>query len=315
MVRPSSDAGDSEDFRIAPRLKFHCRLLRQIIQDSNAATEQLMARSIGADRVLMALILGLTFATGCVRSPAGVVRLATTTSTANTGLLDVLTEEFRKDTDIRVDFIVTGTGQALAHGRNGDVDAVMVHAPAAEELFVSEGYGLERVPLMWNDFVFAGPPDDPAVITDARDVPEALKRISDAEAPFISRGDDSGTHKKELELWAAAGIEPAGVWYIEAGQGMGACLTMANEMRAYVLTDRGTYLARADALDLEILLEGFEELVNPYAVIAVNPEKFPGINSADAARFIEWLASGRGQGVIEQYRVNGQQLFYLFEGR
>jgi len=274
-----------------------------------------MNGSVRAARDLLAFALVSAVAVGCGRSNAGVIRLATTTSTANTGLLDVLTEEFRKDTDIRVDFIVTGTGQALAHGRNGDVDAVLVHAPAAEELFVSEGYGLERVPLMWNDFVFAGPADDPAGISDVQSVTDALTRISEAKASFISRGDDSGTHKKELELWSASGIEPEGAWYVEAGQGMGACLTMANEMGAYLLTDRGTYLARADALELTILFEGQPELVNPYAIIAVNPEMFPGINSADAARFIEWLESTRGQSLIEQYSVNGHQLFHLLEAR
>jgi len=238
--------------------------------------------------------------------------LATTTSTADTGLLDLLTEEFLKDTGIRVDVIVTGTGQALAHGRNGDVDAVLVHAPAEEERFVAEGYGLERVPLMWNDFVLAGPPADPARISGARGAAAALTRVSEAQATFISRGDDSGTHKKELRLWEAAGLEPRGAWYVEAGQGMGACLTMANEMRAYLLTDRGTYLARAGTIDLAVLFEGDEALVNPYAIIAMDPERFPGINSAGARRLIEWLISSRGQSQIDGYRVDGHQLFHLF---
>jgi tungstate transport system substrate-binding protein len=268
---------------------------------------------MGAKSVLIALGLGLALQVGCGRSPTGVVRLATTTSTADTGLLDVLTEQFQEDTGIRVDVIVTGTGQALAHGRNGDVDVVLVHAPAEEERFVTEGYGLRRVPLMWNDFVIAGPPTDPAAISGARDVTEALTRVSEAQATFISRGDDSGTHKKELELWKAAGLEPQGAWYVEAGQGMGACLTMADEMQAYLLTDRGTYLARENTLELRILFEGDEALVNPYAIIAVNPEKFPDVNSADAQRLIEWLVSSRGKGMIEGYRVNGYQLFHLFD--
>ena len=273
-----------------------------------------MDRPIGAKAVLLALGLGLAVAVGCDRLPVSVVRLATTTSTANTGLLDVLTEEFQKDTDIRVDFIVTGTGKALAHGRNGDVDAVLVHAPEAEELFVSEGYGLERVPLMRNDFVIAGPPEDPAAIFGAREVTDALMRVSEAQATFISRGDDSGTHKEELHLWEVAGLKPRGAWYVEAGQGMGACLTMAHEMRAYILTDRGSYLARSNTIELEILFEGHQELVNPYAIIAINPKRFPGVNSAGVQRLIEWLLSPRGQGLIEEYRVNGHHLFHLFEG-
>jgi tungstate transport system substrate-binding protein len=274
-----------------------------------------MDRPIGAKGVLLALGLGLAVAVGCGRSPVGVVRLATTTSTANTGLLDLLAEQFQKDAGIRIDFIVTGTGKALAHGRNGDVDAVLVHAPVAEELFVSEGYGLERVPLMWNDFVLVGPPEDPAAILGALDVTDALMRVSEAHATFISRGDDSGTHKKELHLWEAAGLDPQGAWYVEAGQGMGACLTMAHEMGAYILTDRGSYLARSNTIELEVLFEGHEELVNPYAIIAINSKRFPDVNSADAERLIEWLVSSRGQSLIEQYRVNGLQLFHLFESQ
>jgi tungstate transport system substrate-binding protein len=263
---------------------------------------------------LLALGLGLAVAAGCGTAPVGVIRLATTTSTADTGLLDVLTEEFLKDTGIRVDFIVTGTGQALAHGRNGDVDAVLVHAPAEEDLFVREGFGLERVPLMWNDFVIVGPPEDPAGVSDAREATDALLRVSEAQATFISRGDDSGTHKKELQLWEAIGLGPKGAWYVEAGQGMGACLTMASEMEAYLLTDRGTFLARLNTLDLEILFEGDEKLVNPYAIIAVDPERFPWVNSAGVDRLIEWLVSSRGQRLIDGFRVDGHQLFHLFDG-
>ncbi len=261
--------------------------------------------------LVMGLVLTLTVS--CGRTSDDVIMLATTTSTANTGLLDNLTEEFRKDTGIRVDFIVTGTGKALAHGRRGDVDAVLVHAPVAEEQFVSEGYGVERVPVMWNDFVILGPPDDPAAISEAFAVTQALESLSQTAGSFVSRGDDSGTHKKELELWSLAGLEPNGVWYIEAGQGMGACLTMANEKMAYILTDRGTYLARADTLELKVLFEGQAELVNPYAIIAVNPERFRDVNFVDVEQFIEWLTSDRGQTLIDEYRVNGHQLFRLFE--
>jgi tungstate transport system substrate-binding protein len=263
---------------------------------------------------VLALCVGLMATVGCGRCSANVVMLATTTSTANTGLLDLLTDEFLKDTGIRVDFIITGTGKALEHGRRGDVDVVLVHAQAAEEAFVREGYGVARVPLMWNDFVILGPSDDPAAISSAPDVAHALLRMSEAQVPFISRSDDSGTHKKETELWKRAGVAPGGDWYIEAGQGMGACLTMANEKSAYILSDRGTYLSRADVLELKVLYEGQPELVNPYAVIAVNPAKHPHVNAAGAVRLIEWLTSPRGQGLIDGYRVNGHQLFHLFVG-
>ncbi len=209
------------------------------------------SRSMRSKVLLPALGLGLVLAWGCAPSTEHVVRLATTTSTADTGLLDLLTEEFRKDTGIRVDFIATGTGQALTHGRAGDVDAVLVHAPQEEERFVREGHGVERVPLMWNDFVIVGPPEDPAGISGATDAKDALRRVADAKATFISRGDRSGTHQKELHLWDVAGLEPEGAWYVEAGQGMGACLTMADEMRAYLLSDRGTYLARESTLESE----------------------------------------------------------------
>lgn len=268
--------------------------------------------TVRGKRVLPILGLGLGIAAGCVGSQDDVVRLATTTSTADTGLLDVLVDAFREDTGIRVDVIVTGTGQALAHGRNGDVDAVLVHAPDAEELFVREGYGLERIPLMWNDFLIAGPPDDPAELSQAVDVGNALRRLADTQATFISRGDDSGTHKKELQLWEAAGIRPQGAWYVEAGQGMGASLTMAHEMGAYILTDRGTFLSRMATLDLRALVEGQEELVNPYAIIVVDPGRFPHVNATGAQRFAGWLVSPRGREIIEGYRVNGHQLFHLF---
>jgi tungstate transport system substrate-binding protein len=241
------------------------------------------------------------------------VKLATTTSAANTGLLDDLLPEFEKDTGIRVEYIATGTGKALMHGRNGDVDVVLVHAPAAEEAFVRDGYGVERVPVMWNDFVILGPADDPAMLSQSETAADALVKLSEAAAPFVSRGDDSGTHKKELGLWEQAAVEPSGDWYIEAGQGMGACLTIANNMQAYILTDRGTYLARVDELDLAVAFEGDPLLVNPYAIVIVNPDKHPHVEQTGAERLVEWITSPRGQALIESYRVNGHVLFHLFE--
>jgi tungstate transport system substrate-binding protein len=263
--------------------------------------------------VLLAGAVGLLVASGCREPVPEVVKMATTTSAANTGLLDTLLPEFEKETGIRVDYIATGTGKAMMHGRNGDVDVVLVHAPEAEKVFVQDGYGVERVPVMWNDFVILGPPEDAAEISISESVAEAMKKIEAARASFISRGDDSGTHKKELAIWKEAEIEPAGDWYIEAGQGMGACLTMANDKQAYVLTDRGTYLSRVDQLELQVVFEGDPSLLNPYAVIAVNPEKYPDTNQSGAQRFIEWMTSPRGQSLIEAYRINGKPLFHLFE--
>jgi len=243
------------------------------------------------------------------------VRLATTTSTANTGLLDCLLPEFEKDTGIHVDFIATGTGQALTHGQNGDVDIVLVHAPAAEEKFIADGFGVERVPVFWNDFVIAGPRDDPAGIKSAADGASALRLIREREDAFISRGDNSGTHKKELELWKKAGVTPSGAWYVEAGQGMGACLTMASEKLAYVLTDRGTLLSMEGKLDLAIAYEGGADLLNPYALIAVSPAKYPDANHTGAQRLIDWLTSTRGRELVAAFKPTGQQLFHLFEDK
>ncbi len=241
------------------------------------------------------------------------IKMATTTSTANSGLLDYLLPEFTKDTGIRVDYVPTGTGMALAHGRNGDVDVVLVHAPAAEEAFVEEGYGVERVPVMWNDFVIAGPGVDPAELADAGSAAQAFQRIAGQQAIFISRGDDSGTHRKELALWVEAAVDPAGAWYVEAGQGMGACLTMAREKEAYILTDRGTYLAFAGKFALDVLYEKDPQLRNPYAIIAVSPEKYPDRNHEGARRLIEWMTSTRAKQLIADFKIGGEQLFYLFE--
>ena len=261
---------------------------------------------------LIAFLFGAGCDTGDEAPPP--VKMATTTSTANSGLLDYLLPEFTKDTGIRVDYVPTGTGMALAHGRNGDVDVVLAHAPAAEDAFVEEGYGVERVPVMWNDFVIAGPGADPAKLTAAGSAAQAFQRIAGQQAIFISRGDDSGTHKKELALWEGAGVEPAGAWYVEAGQGMGACLTMAHEKEAYILTDRGTYLAFAGKVALEVLYEGDPQLRNPYAIIAVSPEKYPDRNHEGARKLIEWMTSTRAQQLIADFKVGGEQLFYLFEG-
>jgi tungstate transport system substrate-binding protein len=238
------------------------------------------------------------------------LRLATTTSTDNSGLLDVLKPALKKAHNIELHIIPVGTGKAIKHGENGDVDVILVHARAAEDRFVADGFGVDRRDVMHNDFVILGPREDPAGVGGGKDAAAALQKISEAKKDFVSRGDDSGTHKKEKTLWKAAGIEPSGSWYLAAGQGMGACLTMANEKRAYVMSDRGTYLAYRDKIDLAVLVDGDPKLFNPYGVIAVNPEKHPHVKYDAAKTFIEWLTGREAQALIESYKRNGEQLFY-----
>ena len=260
--------------------------------------------------VIPILIIGCGGKENSARTP---VKMATTTSTANTGLLDYLMDAFKEETGIQVDFIATGTGKAIKHGENGDVDVILVHAPPSEEAFVEAGFGLKRVPVMWNDFIILGPESDPAGLSNCSDSQEALGKISATQSSFVSRGDDSGTHKKEMLLWGLAGIEPKGKWYIEAGQGMGGSLAMANDKLAYILTDRGTYLSMKDKLELQIAYEGDSNLVNPYAIIAVNPQRYPDVNTKEVNLLIEWMISPRAQGLITDFKVNGEQLFFLFE--
>lgn len=238
--------------------------------------------------------------------------LATTTSTQDSGLLDVILPDFEAQAGADVDVIAVGTGQALKLGEDGNADVLLVHARAQEDAFMEAGHGVRREDVMYNDFVILGPADDPAGIQGSASAAEALTKIADAGAPFVSRGDESGTHTKELSIWKAAGIEPSGDWYISAGQGMGAVLTMANEQQAYTLSDRATYLARTlEGTDLVILMEGDPVLFNPYGVIAVNPEKNPAIQADLANQFIDWIISVPTQEKIEAYGVEefGQSLF------
>jgi len=203
-----------------------------------------------------------------------------------------------------------GTGKALKLGENGDVDVVMVHAPAAEQAFVDKGFGVERLAVMHNDFVLLGPPSDPDAVGRANTLPEAMQRIAAGGATFISRGDDSGTHKKELNLWQAAAIEPGGPWYLSVGQGMGAVLQIANDKLAYALSDRGTYLAFKDKIDLEIVYAGAAELLNSYHLIIVNPERHPHVKTSLAKRYVEFLRSRQGQDIIRNFNIGGEPLFY-----
>ncbi|MCG8099871.1 MAG: substrate-binding domain-containing protein, partial [Candidatus Thiodiazotropha taylori] len=224
-----------------------------------------------------------------------IIRLATTTSTDNSGLLKELLPEFQADTGYNVHVIAVGTGKALRMGRDGDVDVVLVHARSAEDQFVAQGHGEKRFGVMYNDFVIVGPQTDPAGLSKAKDATTALQLIAEHQAIFVSRGDDSGTHKKELGLWKKAAVDPQGQWYREAGQGMGKVLQIAAEMDAYTLTDRGTWLAYEKKSPLKIGFEGDPLLFNPYGIIAVNPQRYPDTNHRGAQALIQWLISPEGQ--------------------
>lgn len=236
--------------------------------------------------------------------------MATTTSTDNSGLLDVLLPAFKKNAGIDVHVIAVGTGKALKYGENGDVDVVFVHARKAEDTFVANGFGVGRKDVMYNDFVILGPAKDPAGIKGCKKATEALAKIAGSKSAFVSRGDESGTHKKEKSLWEDANISPAGKWYILAGQGMGAVLTMANEKQAYTMADRGTSIAFEDKIDLVTLCEGDPKLFNPYGIIAVNPEKHKHVKYKEATEFIEWITSEQGQKIIGAFKKKGKQLFH-----
>lgn len=239
------------------------------------------------------------------------IRLATTTSTENSGLLSIINPAFEEATGIQVHVIAVGTGKALRLGRGGDVDVVLVHAPAAEMEFVKAGFGIERQAVMHNDFIILGPAEDPADIAKANSVADAFKRIRQTGSTFVSRGDDSGTHKKERQLWSMADIEqPGGNWYLSVGQGMGQVLRITDEKQAYTLSDRGTYLAFADKLELQVLYQGAKELFNPYHVILVNPDKHPHVKAIQGRKYIDFLTGDEGQSLIRSFKVHGKQLFY-----
>ena len=238
------------------------------------------------------------------------LRLATTTSTENSGLLEVLHPPFEASYNVKVDVIAVGTGKALRLGENGDVDVLMVHAPAAEQVFIEQGFGSERLPVMHNDFVLLAPPNDPALVKSAVNVVDAMKRIAGSSAAFLSRGDDSGTHKKELSLWETAGLEPGGNRYLSVGQGMGAVIKIADDKQAYTLSDRGTYLAFLDKVELEIAYAGDEALFNPYHVILLNGERHPHIKADLAKLYAGFVRSPEGQKIIADFRIAGEQLFY-----
>ena len=239
-----------------------------------------------------------------------ILRLSTTTSTENSGLLDVLNPVFEEKYNIKLNVIAAGTGKALKIGSQGDVDVVFVHAPTAELSYVKQGDFIDRSAVMHNDFVIVGSTDDPAGIASAKTVVEALIKIANNQSDFISRGDDSGTHKKEKELWKSAGLEPKGQWYSSVGQGMGAVLRIANDKQAYTLSDRGTQIAYSDKINLKIKFEGNPKLFNPYHVMAVNPKKHGHVRYDLARKYIDFVTGKEGQDIINGFRKAGQQLFY-----
>lgn len=239
-----------------------------------------------------------------------VLKVSTTTSTENSGLLAVLHPIFEKQNSVRVDVIAVGTGKALKIGANGDVDVVFVHAPAAELKYVNSGDFIDRTAVMHNDFVIVGPEHDPANISLAKTVAEALQKIANSKVPFISRGDDSGTNKKEIQLWKQAKIESKGEWYMAVGQGMGAVLRIADNKQGYALTDRGTQIAFSDKMTLKVQFEGGVALFNPYHVMAVNPEKGAHVQYGLAKKYIDFVVSKQGQGIIANFKKGGKQLFH-----
>lgn len=261
------------------------------------------------------LIMALLFTCPQLLSAGqNVIRLATTTSTDNSGLLSALLPPFEARFGSSVQVIAVGTGKALRMGRDGDVDVVLVHDRVAEQAFVEQGYGTNRRDVMFNDFVIVGPADDPAAISAMHDAIAALRKIADRHSLFVSRGDNSGTHRKELSLWQQAQRRPDGRWYREAGQGMGKVLQIAGELGAYTLTDRGTWLAYRERSLLKLAVEGDQRLFNPYGVIAVNPARHPDVNYFGAMQLIAWITSMPGQDIIRDFRIGGSELFHPMAG-
>jgi tungstate transport system substrate-binding protein len=263
--------------------------------------------------ILSALALAVAAVAGPAFAADKFITVQSTTSTQNSGLLDYLLPKFTAKTGIDVHVVAVGTGQAIKNARNGDGDVLLVHAKPAEQKFVADGEGVKRFDLMYNDFVIVGLSSDPAKIAGMKDAVAALKKIAAAKAPFASRGDDSGTNKKELILWKAAGIDvssSSGKWYRETGSGMGATLNAAVGMNAYTLTDRATWIAFKNKGDFKIKVEGDKQLFNQYGIILVNPEKHKNVKAKLGQTFIDWMLSKEGQKVIASYRVDGQQLFF-----
>jgi tungstate transport system substrate-binding protein len=265
---------------------------------------------MGLMRFALALSLCFAFSVGAQQR---FITVASTTSTEQSGLFKHLLPIFEKKTGIQVRVVALGTGQSLDMGRRGDADVVFVHARPLEEKFVAEGYGVRRFEVMYNDFVLVGPKSDPARVGGTKDIVAALQKVRDAQAPFASRGDKSGTHFEELELWRAAGIDIArdkGPWYRDSGSGMGPTLNTAAGMNAYALTDRGSWLSFKNRGDLAISVEGDQRLFNQYGIILVNPARHPHVKKEMGQAFVDWVISPEGQRAIADYRIGGEQLFF-----
>jgi tungstate transport system substrate-binding protein len=259
------------------------------------------------------LIAWIALSATNVQAQEKFITVASTTSTEQSGLFPHLLPRFEQKTGIKVHVVALGTGQALDLARRGDADVVFVHARSAEEKFLAEGQGVKRFPVMYNDFVLVGPKSDPAKVGGSKDILAALTKVQTAAAPFVSRGDKSGTHIAELDLWKAAGVDidkAKGPWYRDTGQGMGPALNTASSMNAYILTDRGTWLSFKNRGDLVILVEGDKRLFNQYGVMLVNPEKHPTVKKELGQMFVDWVISPEGQKAIAEYKINGEQLFY-----
>lgn len=265
-------------------------------------------------RLWLGLLLGFQIAM-VQPSLARDIRMSTTTSTENSGLLKELLPAFEKRYGVKVLVISVGTGKALELGKNGDVDVVLVHARAAEDKFVAEGHGVNRRDVMYNDFILVGAPKDPLALRGTNDAIAAFRKLGEGHAKFISRGDNSGTDLMEKSYWKEAGVTPKGAWFISAGLGMGEVLTMAGEMQAYTLSDRATFGAYRAKTGLEVLVQGDKKMFNPYGIIAVNPKKYPDINFEGAMKLINWITSPEGQRLIAGFKVNGEQLFFPNAGK
>jgi tungstate transport system substrate-binding protein len=264
-------------------------------------------------RILLAAIAACLLLCG-VAAAEQRLKMSTTTSTENSGLLKVLLPPFEQQNNCKVDVISVGTGKAIKLGEAGDVDVVLVHARKLEDKFVADGFGVNRKDVMYNDFVILGPAADPAGVKAAKTAAASLAKIAEKQAPFVSRGDESGTHQKEKELWQAAGVVPKGAWYVEAGQGMGEVIVMATEKQGYTLADRGTYNAFKKAkTDLVIVFDGEKGLFNPYGVIAVNPQKHPHVKYDLALKFIDYITGPVGQKIIADYKVDGDPIFFVYD--
>jgi tungstate transport system substrate-binding protein len=263
--------------------------------------------------LLAAFAAGFSLAAVPAAAQEKFITVASTTSTEQSGLFKHILPEFAKKTGVQVRVVALGTGQALDVGRRGDADVVFVHDKPAEEKFIAEGSGVERKEVMYNDFILIGPKSDPAKVTGGKDITEALRKIQAAQAPFVSRGDKSGTHAAELRYWKDAGVDlgaAKGPWYRETGSGMGPALNTASSMNAYILADRGTWLSFKNRGDLAILVQGDPRLFNQYGVILVNPAKYPNVKKAEGQAFIDWLVSPEGQQSIASYKIEGEQLFF-----